>query len=467
MSFQPYPRLIIAGTGGDCGKTLVALSLAAHWRRTGLAVAAFKKGPDYIDSAWLGWASGRPARNLDTFMVDPGWVKRSFFLNSRGADISLIEGNRGLYDGMDALGTHSTAQLAKLLDAPVILVINAAKITRTAAALTMGMQKLDREVKIEGVIFNQVAGERHQNILRTSVETICGVPAVGFIPRMEDQSFLPGRHLGLVPPEEHPDTDKLEKKLSEIAVKYLDTGLMLVIARKSPPPDKEIVEFPKPKAVHPKVRICYFADSAFTFYYPDNFEALEAAGAELEAFSALNETALPPADALFIGGGFPETHLKKLSDNRALASSVKKAADSGMPIYAECGGLIYLCESLKHTDGKEYPLAGVLPLKLKMERKPQGHGYSRVRVDRENPFFPLGTILKGHEFHYTCVISGREKVDTVYAVERGSGSFDHRDGIVYKNVLASYVHLHALGTPEWAKYFVAAAKEWRDGGRVF
>ncbi len=463
MAAEPYPRLVIAGTGGDCGKTLAALSLTVRWRREGLAVAAFKKGPDYIDSAWLSWAAKSPARNLDTYIVDPDWVRRSFFLNARGADVSVVEGNRGLYDGMDALGTHSTAQLAKLIEAPVILVLNASKVTRTAAAVVLGMRELERNVEIAGVIFNNVGNQRHREILRTSVETLCGIPTVGFIPRFEDISLLPGRHLGLVTPEEHPGIGDLEGRLDEIAEKYINTELLLEIARKSPAPTQEAEDFPRFSAVRPKVRICYFADSAFTFYYQDNLEALEKAGAELLPISSLTAKELPAADALFIGGGFPETHLEKLSENRELTSAVKQAADSGMPLYAECGGLIYLCQSLLYTDGKEYPLAGVFPLKLKMERKPVGHGYCRAKVDRENPFFPVGTILKGHEFHYTGVVSGADEVNTAYQVERGSGSFDRRDGLIYKNTLASYIHLHALGTPEWAKYFVAAAARRRNG----
>lgn len=454
------PRLVIAGTGGDCGKTLIALSLAIFWRSRGLKIAAFKKGPDYIDSAWLGWASGSPARNLDSFIMGPEKVRESFFVNSEGFNIAVIEGNRGLHDGFDPQGTHSTAEIAKILAAPVILVVNAAKVTRTAAAIVLGCMKLDSEVNIAGVILNRVAGNRHQNILRESIEAICRIPVLGYIPSLKSEVNLPARHLGLVTPEEYKGSEGLRTRLANIAEKHIDTDRLEDIARRTPVLEANRILISEKKTSTPKVRICYFRDSAFTFYYPDNLEALETAGAELIPVSSLNDESLPKTDALLIGGGFPQTHLKELSFNANLRESVRKGAERGLPIYAECGGFIYLCQSLK-WDEMEFELAGVLPLKLTMESKPQGHGYCRIKVDRENPFFPPGTILKGHEFHYTKVILGKEKVNTAYSVERGTGCFDGRDGVVYKNVLAGYLHLHALGTPQWAENFVNAAERRR------
>ncbi len=452
----------MAGTGGGCGKTLVALSLTAYFSHKGFTVAAFKKGPDYIDAAWLSWAAGRPARNLDTYMVDRAVVRKSFFENSRLADISIIEGNRGLYDGFDSIGTHSTAELAKLLGVPVLLVIDAAKVTRTTAAIALGMQKLDPEVSIAGVIFNRVAGSRHRKILAESLMEICDLPTLGTIPNMRESDFLPGRHLGLVTPAEHSAKDRLKGILLETAEKFIDTEEIRALAQNA----STFSDGEAPsvfKSVANRVRIACFTDSAFTFYYPDNLEALRCEGAEIIPVSSMADGELPECDGLYIGGGFPETHLFQLSQNRDLMASVRRAAEGGLPIYAECGGLIYLCQSLLDDKG-EHPMAGVFPLKLKMEKRPQGHGYCQVSVDGWTPFYRRGTVIKGHEFHYTRAVSGMDEVDTCMSVIRGRGCFANRDGLVYKSVFASYIHVHSLGVPEWAKRFVECAEAYRKKG---
>jgi len=460
MQYRKNPSLLIAGTGGDSGKTLVALSLTAYYKSRGLAVAAYKKGPDYIDAAWLKWASGKPARNLDTYMADRSLVIKTFFENSADADISIIEGNRGLYDGLDEGGTHSSAELAKLLGVPVILIVNAAKVTRTTSAIVLGCQILDPQVNIAGVIFNRVAGSRHESILRKSLESICAIPAAGFIPKLKESDLLPGRHLGLVTPEENPHKEKLSAFLPEIAEKYLDVELIRKIAGSALMKD-DYPAVPLAAKQEPMAKICCFSDSAFSFYYPENIEDLEKAGAEIVGISSMTTPALPECDGLYIGGGFPETHISELSKNRSLMSSVKQAAENGLPIYAECGGLMYLCDSLRWGD-EEYSLAGVFPLKLAMEHKPQGHGYCEAVVDCENIYFDSRTVLKGHEFHYSRIAAGKEKVTTCFKINRGSGSFDHRDGLIYKNVLACYLHLHAQGCPDWADNFVEAARRFRD-----
>ena len=459
MQYRKNPSLLIAGTGGDSGKTLVALSLSAYYKSRGLAVAAYKKGPDYIDAAWLKWASGKPARNLDTYMVEKVLVKKTFFEKSADADISIIEGNRGLYDGMDEGGTHSSAELAKLLGVPVILIVNAAKVTRTTSAIVLGCMKLDPQVNIAGVIFNRVAGARHESILRKSLESICGIPAVGFIPQLKESNLLPGRHLGLVTPEENPQKEKLAAFLPDISDKYFDLDLIEKIAGSAE--NAENIQPASIAEIHtPRVRIGCFSDSAFSFYYPENIEQLQNSGAEIIEISSLTTPALPECDGLYIGGGFPETHMSELSKNRGLMSSVKQAAENGLPIYAECGGLIYLCDSLQWGD-EVYPLAGVFPLKLQMEKKPQGHGYCEAVVDHDNIFFDNQTVLKGHEFHYSRIIDGKEQVTACFRINRGTGSFDRRDGLIYKNVLACYLHLHALGCPCWADNFIEASRRFR------
>ncbi|MFH1862942.1 MAG: cobyrinate a,c-diamide synthase [bacterium] len=464
-ALRRVPRLVIAGTGGDCGKTLVSMGLVASWRQRGMKVAVFKKGPDYIDAAWLRFAAGTETRNLDTYMMGAPAVLESFQRNSRGVDICLIEGNRGLYDGSDSKGTHSTAELAKLLQAPVVLVQNITKVTRTAAATVLGCRYLDPDVKIAGVILNQVAGSRHERIVRESIETICSIPVLGAIPRISQRDFLPGRHLGLITPVEHPDVVEACAAVAELVDKHIDRDRILEVAQSAPSlrEYEDQIAVPATFETPDPVSIAYFCDSAYTFYYPDNLEALSAAGAKLIPVSSIENSALPSCDGLYIGGGFPETHAGQLSDNRSLLKDVYKKAQQGLPIYAECGGLIYLCRSITYLD-RTYPMAGVFPLDLQVEAAPQGHGYMEVEVDAVNPFFPVKTRFRGHEFHYSRVKQSHPNVNSIYSVERGKGCFQQRDGLIFKNVLAGFLHLHASGAPQWAKHFVQLAKEHKNIG---
>jgi cobyrinic acid a,c-diamide synthase len=452
------PRIVIAGTGGDSGKTLVSMGLAASWRRAGNSVAVFKKGPDYIDAAWLEHASGCKARNLDTYMMGEEGVLNSFLRNSRNADVCLIEGNRGLFDGADTEGTHSTAELAKLLKAPVILVLDITKVTRTAAAMVLGCLQLDPDVNLAGIILNNAAGTRHERVVRASIESITGIPVLGAIPRIKDRDLLPDRHLGLVTPQEHPDINGVAEKTAEIIDSYTDAGRIQSLAEAAPASSVD-VSLPDADVSHERtVRIAYFSDSAFTFYYQDNLDALESAGAELIPVSSLESDSLPPCVGLYIGGGFPETHAERLARNTALLESVRMAAEEGLPIFAECGGLIFLCRSITF-DNNTFPMAGIFPLDLGMTARPQGHGYMEVEVDAENPFFAPGDVLRGHEFHYSQISSGLEGIKSIYAVRRGTGCSQGRDGLIYKNVLASYLHLHAGGAPQWAPNFINLARD--------
>lgn len=453
---RAIPRIIIAGTGGDSGKTIVSMGLAASWKRHGLRCRVFKKGPDYIDSAWLSLAAGEVARNLDTYTMGVDGVKCSFTRNSTDCDICIIEGNRGIHDGFDARGTHSTAELAKLLKAPVILVVDVTKVTRTVAAIVLGCMRLDPDVNIVGVIINRAAGARHEKVVRESVESLCGIHVLGAIPKLKGENILPGRHLGLETPQEHRRVDGLCCTIADIIEKYIDTGRILDMAKSAPSYETCFGDYP-PAIRGDNVRIGYFRDSAFNFYYQDNLDAISATGAELVPISSLHDKVLPPCDGLLIGGGFPETHAGLLAKNISLLESVRKRADEGFPVYAECGGLIYLCRSLK-IKGEIHRFAGVFPLDLEMMQKSQGHGYTEALVDIDNPYFPQGTILRGHEFHYTRIMSGMDKVKTAYSIRRGTGCFDRRDGIFYKNVLASYTHLHAMGAPQWVDGFVNLIK---------
>lgn len=455
---RALPRLLISGLSGGSGKTLVALGLLLRLRGAGVPVRAFKKGPDYIDAAWLTWASGEPARNLDTYLMGPEKVVFSLIRNGTDQGINIIEGARGLFDGFDVAGTHSSAALSKHLDAPVIVVLNCTKMTRTAAALILGCQKLDPQVKLQGVILNNVNGRRHEQIVRGAITSTCGVPVLGTIPKAAIGKPLPERHLGLVPPEEYSHLEILEKDLLEIT-QGLDLDALIAVARGSPR-----LECPVPAESSPEkrfqVKIGYLRDSAFSFYYPENLEQLEKAGAELVPISPLMAPTLPEdLNALYIGGGFPETHADRLATNQTMLASIRGAAEAGMPIYAECGGLMLLSRGLLWK-GKRYEMANVFPFEVEISDVAQGHGYCELTVDNDNPFFPVGTTLHGHEFHYSSIVPRSEWATTSCQVRRGTGCFKGRDAAIIRNVWASYTHLHALATPEWASGLLEAAERF-------
>lgn len=453
-----HPRLVLAGTGGDSGKTLITLCILGALRRRGLSPAAFKKGPDFIDAAWLAWASGRPAYNLDSFLMGYDGVEASFVQKAPASGPSVIEGNRGLLDGMDAAGTHSTAGLAERLGAPVILVVDVTKVTATAAAWVEGCRRLAPGVDLRGAILNRVAGERHGRVARQAIEAL-GVEVLGAVPRIRGDDPLPDRHLGLVTPEEHGRLAGMLERLADVAQAHLDIDRLLEVALSAPALERSVET--RASSGGPEVRVGVFRDSAFTFYYPDNLEALEREGARLVDVSALEDPGLPDVDALLIGGGFPETHASSLSSNKSLLSDVRRSAEAGLPVYAECGGLMYLARELTWK-GRTYPMAGVLPFAVAMHERPQGHGYARARVDGPNPFLDVGTEIRGHEFHYSSPAPGAAPCVTAYAVERGTGCFEGRDAASCKNVLAAYIHLHARGCPEWAPGIVRAALRYRE-----
>lgn len=426
-------------------------------RQRGLEVAVFKKGPDYIDPAWLSLAAGTACRSLDTYMVEPEVVVQRFMTHAEKADISLIEGNRGLFDGKDVSGTHSTAQLAKLLRAPVVLVVDVAKSTRTIAAVVKGCVDFDPELEIAGVILNRVANERHLKLVSDSIGRHCGVPVVGAIPKLGgDSALIPGRHLGLVTPSEHRGGAELEPRLREIAERFLDLESIIEIAGSAGSLSCAVAGSPCRSPA--RAKIGYFKDSVFTFYYPENLEALEASGAELAPVSSLSDPSLPEVDALYIGGGFPETHAEQLVRNRAMMRAVKEAAAEGLPIYAECGGLIYLARSLRCKD-VVYPMAGLFPIDLAMYQRPVGHGYTSLEVDARNPFYPVGTSLRGHEFHYSGPVARLEGVESCMRVGSGVGVGDSRDGLIRFNTLACYTHVHADGVESWASAMVSRAAD--------
>lgn len=459
MDVRPFPRLLLAGLRGGTGKTILSMGLLLLLRRLGADVRAFKKGPDYIDAAWLQWASGQTARNLDTYLMGVEGALDSFVQHGTYRGVNLIEGNRGLFDGFDAAGTHSSAVLARTLNAPVVLVVDATKMTRTAAALVLGCQRLDPSLAIRGVLLNNVNGTRHEHILRSAVEDACGVPVLGVLPRAATNP-MPERHLGLVPPQEHAEIAGTEQRLMELVIGRLDLDAIIAVAQSAP-------ALPLEKAsrrslpVGSGLRIGYIEDAAFNFYYAENLESLREAGIELAAISALDARRLPGnLHALYIGGGFPETHAAQLSANSSVLESLRLACKGGLPVYAECGGLMLLAQSVMWK-GNRSSMAGVLPVDIEICEKPVGHGYAELRVDSANPFFALGTVLHGHEFHYSRIV-GNSEIPTACAVQRGKGCWAGRDGLLAHNVLAGYTHLHAVGQPAWADGLIAAARRYKQ-----
>lgn len=446
---------------------MVSIGLIAALANLGKSVAPFKKGPDYIDAGWLALAAGQPCHNLDPFLFSEATVCHSFLHHCREKDIAVVEGNRGLYDGLDVSGTTSTASLAKLIAAPVILCLDCTKSTRTMAAVVMGCLHFDPVVHIAGVVLNRVAGSRHERILRSSIESHCGVEVVGSIPKLSSRDF-PERHMGLTPTPEHGTAEDAIAAATRVAESHLDMDAISRIADDAArrpvtcqPGSRDVLVCdaaavaPEYEGLQPP-RIGVIKDSAFQFYYPENIDALAAAGGDIVEISPLTAEGLPDVDALYMGGGFPETHARALSENLKFRTAVKSAAFSGMPIYAECGGLIYLGEAL--VMDQTYPMTGVLPIVFGFSKRPQGHGYTIVSVDRENPYFTVGSELKGHEFHYSSVLQWNgTDADLVFAMQKGRGVIDGRDGVCIENVLATYTHLHALGCPQWAASIVRLA----------
>lgn len=456
--------IVVAGLSGGSGKSVVAVGLAAAFTRLGRKVVCFKKGPDYIDAGWLQLAAGSPCYNLDPYLMTKETIIDSFQVHAQEAERVIVEGNRGLYDGVDSDGAYSTAELSLLLGLPVLLVLDCTKTTRTMAAMVLGCQQLDPRVDIRGVVLNRLGSARHETIIRQSIERYTGIPVLGAFRRMTTDVF-PQRHLGVTPYQEHEDAQKVGALLADMIERHTDLpaiDALLSDLRASKMSTGDVCpRWEVHTAGHPRVRIGVLKDAAFQFYYPDNLEALEREGADLVEVDALRTPELPELDCLYIGGGFPETSAGELAANRTFRESVKSGAEAGLPIYAECGGLIYLGESMS-LGGKKYPLVGIFPIKFGLEKRPQAHGYTVLMVEGENPFYPKGMEIRGHEFRYSRVLDWPGKAaDLALAMERGVGFIGKRDGLVYKNVMALYTHIHAAGVSQWAKSLVGKAKEYR------
>ncbi len=454
------PRIILSGTSSRAGKTVVAIGLMRALSNRGYEVQPFKAGPDFIDPSFHLFATKQHSRNLDSFMMRREDVIEAFQRNSKHADIAVIEGTMGLYDSHDAVQERgSTAEVSKILRAPVILIANVERISRTAAPFVLGYKLFDRKVNISGVILNRVGSERHAEKVRLAVEKLAKMNVLGVIPR-DEEIKIPERHLGLVPAYEREHIDALFERLAKVVEEYVDVDEIVRIAKAAP----ELREVEENPVFHPKkkfdVSLGVVHDKAFTFYYQDNLDAFEANGAKIERINALDDASLPSVDALYIGGGFPEVFAEELEKNASLREEIRKFCDAGKPVYAECGGLMYLGRSIVTSDGKEHEMVGVLPIKTKMEARFQALGYAKRKVIASNPIAKKGSLLVGHEFHYSKVEPLR-KLKYACKVTRGNG-IDGYDGILYKNTLAGYLHLHVLSYPAMVKNFLGAAEKLKD-----
>ncbi|MBI5043958.1 MAG: hydrogenobyrinic acid a,c-diamide synthase (glutamine-hydrolyzing) [Nitrospirae bacterium] len=454
------PRVVISAAHGRSGKTTVSIGLCAALAKRGLKVQPFKKGPDYIDPSWLTAAAGSYCRNLDLFMMGQDGVKKTFVTASRSADINIIEGNKGLYDSVDIDGENSTANISRILKSPVILIVDSARMTRSIAALVNGYKNFEPDINIVGVILNNVSGSRHEAKLRAALERYCKIDVLGCLPR-SSQLNIPERHLGLIPQKEDSELMPAIENIRKIVETNVNIDRIIEIAKNAPQELRVAsCEFkvlnPKPETRNPKlkpeVRIGVPLDKAFSFYYLENLDALRDAGAEIVFFDTLEDKKLPDVDGLYIGGGFPEMFMDELEANASLRRDIHVAIEAGMPVYAECGGLMYLSRSIS-WDGKIKKMVGVLPCDIEMTKRVQAHGYV-VLQDAD------GREIKGHEFHYSR-FRNLGDVKFLYKVIRGKGIDGKNDGIIYKNVIASYAHLHAIGSSQWAEEFVELIGEAR------
>ncbi|KAB7709132.1 cobyrinate a,c-diamide synthase [Bacillus aerolatus] len=455
-------RIMIAGTGSGAGKTTVTLGLMAAFTARGRSVQGFKCGPDYIDPAYHTAVTGRPSRNLDSWMMDRQIVKDIYARGAEEADLSILEGVMGYFDGKDPLKNDgSSADLSTLLHCPVLLVVNCASMARSAAAIVKGFQAMDPSGKIVGVIANRVGSESHYHIVKAAIEQECRIPVVGYL-KKESAIAIPERHLGLVPSVERGELAGFFHQLGDLVSATLDLEAIWNMAEAPIVEKSEHSIFKQKKAA--TVKIAVAKDAAFNFYYKENLELLEANGAELLFFSPLSNESIPKeADGLYIGGGFPEEFAARLAENTGAKSSIREAITNGMPTFAECGGFMYLTNSIEDTEGHIYPMTGVISGKVTMQKKLAALGYRELTGLQPNFLLPAGEKARGHEFHYSS-FSTDESFPAAWQSAGRRGT--KQEGCLIENVVAGYSHVHFASSPEMAGRFVQACEDYRAKQRL-
>ncbi|QJA05623.1 cobyrinate a,c-diamide synthase [Thermosulfurimonas marina] len=429
---EKNPRgLLVAAPWSGGGKTVLTCALIRALVRRGLSVAPYKVGPDYIDPAYLAAAAGRPCYNLDPWMTPGRALRRSWARGLRGARVAVVEGVMGLYDGVGGSARGSTAEVARALGLPVVLVLPVRGFAATAAALVKGLAAYDPRISLAGVILNQVGSLRHENLLRKLLEAE-GFTVLGAVPREEDFK-LPSRHLGLVQAAELPLSERLEV-WAERLERYVDLEGLLSLAAKARVPQEDLPE----SLPRPRFRLAVARDEAFSFYYQENLDLLVEAGAEVLYFSPLRDPFPEEAEALYLGGGYPELYAERLAARRAFCADLKRRLEAGLPVLAECGGFMFLLEGLE-VEGRRFPLVGFLPGVARLEKGLRALGYREVRIREANPFFSEGTLARGHEFRYSRVLNGGL---SGLEVRDAEGNEVVTFGVSKGSVLASYIHFH-------------------------
>lgn len=454
------PRVLIAGTHSGVGKTTVAVGLMAALVRRGLSVQPFKVGPDYIDPGFHQLATGRVSRNLDTWLLPGPVVNGLFQAAGAGAAVAIIEGVMGLFDGHSSTTDRgSTAEVAKLLQVPVVLVVDASQMARSAAAVVQGYRAFDPRVRIVGVIFNHVS-ERHAQLLRAALRRYTDCPVLGSLPR-DPALALPERHLGLIPAQEQRRVADVQQRLADIVSRSIDLQRVMQIANRAAP--LAPVRVPAPaRAGRPQgATIGVARDQAFHFYYQENLDLLKAAGAEVVEWSPLKARRLPDGlDALYLGGGFPEVFARELAANEPLRRHLRRAVNAGLPTYAECGGLMYLAQRLVDQRGRSHAMVGALPGTVRMTDRLQHFGYVTLRPRHDTILAKAHDPIKGHEFHYSVWDYRVPAREAAYRVHKERAP-ERLEGFARANLLASYIHVHFLTNIRWARGFVASAQRWR------
>ena len=456
---KPYPRLVIAGTHSGVGKTTATLSILAALRERGRTVQPFKAGPDFIDPSHHLAATGRPSRNLDGWMLGKD-LNRSIFAHAAAdADVSIVEGMMGLFDGSSPLNDlGSTAELAKQLEAPVIVVVDGSAMARSAAAMVGGYARFDPAIRVAGVLFNRVSSDAHYKLLKTAVEQETDVVAVGYL--CPDATLtIPDRHLGLLMALEQ-EGEQLYQRLAKSASDTVDLDRIEALAQ-SCKTLSAVISQPVRACQRRTVRIGVAQDHAFCFYYPDNLDALEAAGAELISFSPLHDDALPDVEMLYLGGGYPELYGEALSRNITMRTAIKQFAEGGGLIYAECGGLMYLTESIRDCDGQSHTMVGVFPAETVMRKTGFTLGYRTIESARRCILGDVGVTVRGHEFHYSTLVA-KGPLQYACSLRDADGLSKGQDGLMIGNVLALYTHLHFASQPQIGIALVDEARQSVD-----
>jgi len=449
-------RLLVAGVSSGSGKTTVTSALLAAFRRRGLRVQPFKAGPDYIDPGYLSTAAGVPARNLDPWLLSETRLADLFARAAATADLSLVEGMMGLYDGKADTEEGSTAHLAKLLAAPVVLVIDAGKLSRTAAAIALGMQHFDPALPLAGFLLNGIASEGHRRWVAGPIETATGLPVFGYLPQRADLA-VPERHLGLIPTAEGGVGDAFFGRLAAQAEQTIDLDGILALAETAPALSVAQSDLFPAEAIPPRTRIAVAQDEAFSFYYQDNLDLLRAWGAELVPFSPIHDRVLPDGiGGVYLGGGFPEVYAASLAANQGMHAAIRLAARRGLPLYAECGGLMYLCQGIVDATGERHPMVALIPGWSTIDRPRLALGYRTGSAQRDSFLLRRGEPVRGHEFHWSNLQGGAVEGHAAYTLD---GAPARLEGYADGGVLATYLHVHFGSDPRLAPRFVAACRE--------